>query len=42
MKKPQMKKRRGAWLVYIDKKHAFKCYNKHAARIAFRVLSLAK
>lgn len=38
MKKPKIKKRRHYWLVYTDKKHAFKCFNYSTVQLYFNVL----
>ena len=38
MKKPKIKKRKNYWLVYTDKKSAFKCYNLETATFYYNVL----
>ena len=43
MKKVKIKKkRRGHYLVYIDRKHAFECINLENALFCYRVLSSTK
>lgn len=38
MKKPKIKKRGGAWLVYTNKKQVFKCFNYSTVQLYFNVL----
>jgi hypothetical protein len=42
MKKPKIKKRKGYWLVYNQRKNKFKCYSFSDAELWYRVLSLEK
>lgn len=38
MKKPKIKKRRRYWLVYTNKKRAFKCYNLNTVTFYYNYL----
>ena len=38
MKKPKIKKRRGYWLVYLNKKEVFKCFNENTALFYYEFL----
>ena len=38
MKKPKIKKRGGVWIVYRDKKSAFKCFSEKSALFAYDLL----
>lgn len=38
MKKPKIKKRGGAWIVYRNKKQMFKCFSESGARTCYGAL----
>lgn len=38
MLKPKVKKKRGYWLVYTNKKQAFKCFSKDSINLYYNVL----
>ena len=38
MKKPKIRKRKKYWLVYTNKKSAFKCYNLATVRTYYNLL----
>ena len=38
MKKPKIKKYKNYWLVYNDKKSAFKCFNRSTVELYYYIL----